>query len=48
MPVTADAILEDHKGRTVLRFERRYPHPPERIWRAIRERTAQQPLVPAS
>jgi len=35
MPATADAILEDHEGRTALRFERRYPHPPERIWRAL-------------
>jgi predicted 3-demethylubiquinone-9 3-methyltransferase (glyoxalase superfamily)/uncharacterized protein YndB with AHSA1/START domain len=37
MPATADAILEDHEGRTVLRFERRLGHPPERVWAALTE-----------
>ena len=33
----ADAILEDDRGRTVLRFERTLRHPPERVWRALTE-----------
>jgi predicted 3-demethylubiquinone-9 3-methyltransferase (glyoxalase superfamily)/uncharacterized protein YndB with AHSA1/START domain len=37
MPAAADAILEDHEGRTVLRFERRLGHPPERVWGALTE-----------
>jgi predicted 3-demethylubiquinone-9 3-methyltransferase (glyoxalase superfamily)/uncharacterized protein YndB with AHSA1/START domain len=37
MAVTADAILEDHEGRTVLRFERRLGHPQERVWAALTE-----------
>jgi predicted 3-demethylubiquinone-9 3-methyltransferase (glyoxalase superfamily)/uncharacterized protein YndB with AHSA1/START domain len=39
MPVTAtaDAILEDDEGRTVLRFERRLDHPPQRVWAALTE-----------
>jgi uncharacterized protein YndB with AHSA1/START domain len=37
MPATADAILEDHEGRTVLRFDRRLGHPPERVWAALTE-----------
>jgi predicted 3-demethylubiquinone-9 3-methyltransferase (glyoxalase superfamily)/uncharacterized protein YndB with AHSA1/START domain len=35
MPATADAILEDHEGRVVLRFERVLRHPPERVWSAL-------------
>ena len=37
MAAAADAILEDHEGRTVLRFERRLRHPPERVWAALTE-----------
>ena len=37
MPATADAILEDHEGRVVLRFERVLRHPPERVWSALTE-----------
>jgi predicted 3-demethylubiquinone-9 3-methyltransferase (glyoxalase superfamily)/uncharacterized protein YndB with AHSA1/START domain len=37
MPAAADAILEDHEGRTVLRFERRLGHPPLRVWEALTE-----------
>jgi predicted 3-demethylubiquinone-9 3-methyltransferase (glyoxalase superfamily)/uncharacterized protein YndB with AHSA1/START domain len=37
MPATADAILSDHKGRAVLRFERFLRHPPERVWAALTE-----------
>jgi predicted 3-demethylubiquinone-9 3-methyltransferase (glyoxalase superfamily)/uncharacterized protein YndB with AHSA1/START domain len=37
MPATADAILEDHEGRTVLRFERVLHHSPERVWSALTE-----------
>ena len=37
MPATADAILEDHEGRTSLRFDRRLGHPPERVWAALTE-----------
>jgi predicted 3-demethylubiquinone-9 3-methyltransferase (glyoxalase superfamily)/uncharacterized protein YndB with AHSA1/START domain len=35
MPAAADAILKDHEGRTVLRFERVLRHPPERVWSAL-------------
>ena len=31
----ADAVLQDRRGRTVLRFERALTHPPERVWRAL-------------
>jgi uncharacterized protein YndB with AHSA1/START domain len=34
----ADAALEDRDGGVALRFERRLPHPPERVWRALTER----------
>lgn len=37
MPLSGDAVLEDHQGRTVLRFERALPHPPERVWDALTE-----------
>jgi uncharacterized protein YndB with AHSA1/START domain len=33
----ADAILKDDRGRSVLRFERPLPHPPNRVWRALTE-----------
>jgi uncharacterized protein YndB with AHSA1/START domain len=33
-----DAVLQDQEGRTVLRFERRLRHSPERVWRALTER----------
>jgi uncharacterized protein YndB with AHSA1/START domain len=35
MSHAADAVLRDERGRAVLRFERTYPHPPERVWRAL-------------
>jgi uncharacterized protein YndB with AHSA1/START domain len=31
----ADGTLEQIDGRAVIRFERRYPHPVERVWDAI-------------
>jgi uncharacterized protein YndB with AHSA1/START domain len=37
MPAAPDAILQDHEGRSVLRFERTLRHPPERVWRALTE-----------
>lgn len=37
MPVTGDAVLEDHEGRVALRFERVLAHSPERVWRALTE-----------
>jgi uncharacterized protein YndB with AHSA1/START domain len=37
MPAAPDAILEDHEGRTVLRFERVLRHPVERVWSALTE-----------
>jgi len=33
----ADAILIDEHGRSILRFERPFPHPPERVWKALIE-----------
>ncbi len=33
----ADAVLEELEGRTLLRFERTLPHPPNRIWSALTE-----------
>ncbi len=35
MPLSADAILEDAKGRPALRFERLLDHPPDRVWLAL-------------
>jgi uncharacterized protein YndB with AHSA1/START domain len=35
VPHMLDAVLETDNGRTVLRFERTVPHPPERVWRAL-------------
>jgi uncharacterized protein YndB with AHSA1/START domain len=35
----ATAILTDENNRAVLRFERRLPHSPERVWRALTETT---------
>jgi uncharacterized protein YndB with AHSA1/START domain len=35
MPHTADATLQDEDGRCVLRFERTFPFPPERVWSAL-------------
>ena len=32
-----DGTLETIDGRRALRFERRLPHPPERVWRAVTE-----------
>jgi uncharacterized protein YndB with AHSA1/START domain len=32
-----EGTLERIDGRHVLRFERRLPHPPERVWRALTE-----------
>jgi uncharacterized protein YndB with AHSA1/START domain len=37
MPVAPDAILQNTEGRSMLRFERTYAHPPERVWRALTE-----------
>lgn len=37
MAVSPDAILRDHEGRTLLRFERVLRHPPERVWKALTE-----------
>jgi uncharacterized protein YndB with AHSA1/START domain len=37
MPDTADAVLQDHEGRPMLRFERVLEHPPERVWKAMIE-----------
>lgn len=37
MRAAPDAILEDHEGRTVLRFERLLRHPAERVWAALTE-----------
>ena len=37
MPVSADAILQDRDGRSVLRFERALRQPPERVWSALVE-----------
>jgi uncharacterized protein YndB with AHSA1/START domain len=37
MPIAAEAILEDHEGRAVLRFERALRHSPERVWSALTE-----------
>jgi uncharacterized protein YndB with AHSA1/START domain/DNA-binding transcriptional ArsR family regulator len=33
----ADAVLQDDRGRSVLRFERSLPYPPDRVWRALTE-----------
>jgi uncharacterized protein YndB with AHSA1/START domain len=38
MPVAPEAILQDQRGRSVLRFERTLAHQPERVWRALTER----------
>lgn len=35
MPRIADAVLQDEDGRSVLRMERSYDHPVERVWRAL-------------
>jgi uncharacterized protein YndB with AHSA1/START domain len=35
MPAGADAILQDQEGRSILRFERTFRHPPERVWNAL-------------
>ena len=35
MPADSHAVLEDHDGRTALRFERVLAHSPERVWRAL-------------
>ena len=32
-----DGTLTDHGGTAVLVLERRYPHPPELVWRAVTE-----------
>jgi uncharacterized protein YndB with AHSA1/START domain len=37
MPNAADAVLQGQEGRSVLRFERVFRHPPERVWRALTE-----------
>ena len=37
MPDAADAIKQDHNGRTMLRFERVLGHPIERVWGALIE-----------
>ena len=37
MPAAPGAILQDHEGRTALRFERTLGHSPERVWRALIE-----------
>lgn len=37
MRAAPDAILEDHEGRTVLRFERVLEHPPDDVWTALTE-----------
>ena len=37
MPASPDALLHDHEGRTMLRFERVLAHPPEIVWRALTE-----------
>ena len=37
MPVSADAVLEDARGPSPLRFERLLDHPPEQVWRALTE-----------
>jgi uncharacterized protein YndB with AHSA1/START domain len=36
----ADAVLQDDRGRTVLRFERTLDHPPDRVWRYLTEAAA--------
>jgi uncharacterized protein YndB with AHSA1/START domain len=33
------AVLIEHEGRSVLRFERVLAHPPERVWRALTARS---------
>jgi uncharacterized protein YndB with AHSA1/START domain len=33
----ADAVLQDDRGRTVLRFERTLDHPPDLVWRYLTE-----------
>jgi uncharacterized protein YndB with AHSA1/START domain len=35
MPASGHAVLEDHDGRSALRFERVLAHSPERVWRAL-------------
>jgi uncharacterized protein YndB with AHSA1/START domain len=35
--LSADAVLQDDRGRTVLRFERTLEHPAERVWRYLTE-----------
>jgi uncharacterized protein YndB with AHSA1/START domain len=37
MPASPDALLQDHEGRPVLRFERVLAQPPERVWKALTE-----------
>jgi len=39
MPIAPEAILQDQEGRSVLRFERTLSHPPERVWRALTDRS---------
>lgn len=34
-PNVQDGVLEERDGRYVLRFERRIPHPVERVWDAL-------------
>jgi uncharacterized protein YndB with AHSA1/START domain len=38
MPVDAHAVLEDHDGRSALRFERALAYTPERVWQALTRR----------
>jgi uncharacterized protein YndB with AHSA1/START domain len=37
MPVAPEAILQDHEGRSMLRFERHLHHPPDWVWQALTE-----------
>jgi len=35
--MTTDGALETRDGKSILRFERRYAHPIDRVWRALTE-----------
>jgi uncharacterized protein YndB with AHSA1/START domain len=39
--------LQQNAGRWVLRFERHYPHPPQKVWRALTEPSELEAWFPA-
>ena len=47
MPVAPDVVLEDHQGRTLLRFERLLHHRPAKVWAALTELDELRPWHPS-